>query len=61
MALFGDDRLPESMQEFRIYGGADHIIAAKMTTSLESIGMKHRIGIGENTVQGKLQGFTKYT
>ena len=35
MALSGDDRLLESMQEFRIYGRVDHILDA-MTTSSES-------------------------
>ena len=36
MALSRDDRLLESMQEFRIYGGADHILGIGMTTSSES-------------------------
>ena len=35
VSLSGDDRLLESMQEFRIYGREDHILGVKMTTSLE--------------------------
>ena len=30
MALSGDDRLPESIQEFRISGRANHILDAKI-------------------------------
>ena len=37
VALSGDDRLLESMQEFRIYGGEDHILDIGMTTSSESM------------------------
>ena len=42
MALFRDDRLLESMQEFRIYGRVDHILDANLTTSLESTRTKHK-------------------
>ena len=37
MALSGDDRLLESMQEFRIYGREDHMLDTTMKTYSKSI------------------------
>ena len=55
MALSGDDRLLESMQEFR---RADHIFG-KMTTSSEST--KQHTKTRDQIAQGYLQGFTEST
>ena len=42
VALSRYDRLPETMQEFRIYGRADHILDTIIKTSLESTEKKQK-------------------
>lgn len=44
MALSRDDKLLESMQEFRIFGRVDHILGIGMTTFSESIEKYNKIG-----------------
>ena len=59
MALSGDDRLLESMQEFRISGRADHILGKRMTTSSEST--KHQTNKTGKETRTKDKGFTQCT
>ena len=59
VALSGDDRLLESMEEFRIYGRVDHTLDTTMTTFSKST--NKRTKIGNQIVQRYLHGFTSYT
>ena len=53
MALFGDDRLLESMQEFRIFGRVDHIHDFQNDNFFREHKIEHRNR--KNTRQGYLQ------
>lgn len=59
MALSGDDRLLESMQEFRISRRADHILGIRMTTSSEST--EHQTDKTGKETRTKDKGFTQCT